>query len=78
MTVTTARAAAMPWQTARALAEGVAAPLPAVRVALREAAGRRLAEPLRSLVPVPGFDTDTHGLSPSPESSSQTHRPSAV
>ncbi|MCG5220944.1 molybdopterin molybdotransferase MoeA [Streptosporangium soli] len=57
MTVTTARAAAMPWQTARALAEGVAAPLPAVRVALCEAAGRRLAEPLRSLVPVPGFDT---------------------
>ncbi|MGW4791845.1 molybdopterin-binding protein [Nonomuraea sp. NPDC004297] len=47
---------AISWGRARALAAGSARPSRPSPVALREAIGRRLAGPLRALVPVPGTD----------------------
>ncbi|MGW0480940.1 molybdopterin molybdotransferase MoeA [Nonomuraea sp. NPDC003214] len=47
---------ALSWAAARDLAAGCARPLDPVPVPLADAAGRRLADPLRALVPVPGVD----------------------
>ncbi|GLW05072.1 molybdopterin molybdenumtransferase MoeA [Microtetraspora sp. NBRC 13810] len=48
---------ATPWEVARWTAWRAATPLPPAETSLREAAGLRLAAPLRSLVALPGFDT---------------------
>ncbi|WP_405791734.1 molybdopterin molybdotransferase MoeA [Streptomyces sp. NBC_00029] len=52
-----ARPPAVSWARARALAHGAARPLPARTVALAGAAGLTLADGLRTLQPLPGFDT---------------------
>jgi molybdopterin molybdotransferase len=46
----------LPWAAARDIAAGSARPLAPVPVPLAQAAGCRLAVPLRALVPVPGVD----------------------
>lgn len=45
------------WDEARRVAWAAATPLPAVEVALGDALGRALAEPLWALAPLPAFDT---------------------
>ncbi|GIH16220.1 molybdopterin molybdotransferase MoeA [Rugosimonospora africana] len=47
---------ALPWNRARTLAAELATPPPPENVPIGDAAGRVLAEPLRALVAVPGFD----------------------
>lgn len=44
------------WAQARTAAHGAAVALPAVTVPLADAVGATLAEPMRAVVPVPGFD----------------------
>ncbi|MEV0236653.1 molybdopterin molybdotransferase MoeA [Nonomuraea sp. NPDC050786] len=54
--MTVSQVEATTWAAARALAAGSAVPLPPARVALADALGCRLAEPLTALVAVPGVD----------------------